>query len=225
MCGRFVAVSHPDGLVRFLVIDERRAGDLAPNYNVAPTQDVYAAAEHDGRRYLVNFRWGLVPSWADDLRVGARMVNARVETAHEKPAFRDSFARRRCLIPADGFYEWRRDGDRRQPHFIHQRDGGALAFAGLWASWRDPSGARVRTCTILTRSASDDVRDLHDRMPVALPADAWDEWLDADAGSSGAARLLDAVAPPRLTHHPVSDEVNRHVANHPGLLVPVTAVG
>ena len=221
MCGRFVALNDPDGLVRFLVIDERQAGDLPANYNVAPTQDVYAAAQHDGRRFLVTFRWGLVPSWADDPRVGARMINARVETAREKPAFRDAFARRRCLIPADGFYEWRRDGERKQPHFIHRPDGQPFTFAGLWASWRDPAGARLRTCTILTRAASEDIRDLHDRMPVVLPADAWDEWLDAETTSAQAARLLDAVAPPRLTHHPVSTEVNHHENNHPGLLLAV----
>ena len=222
MCGRFVALSDPDGLVRFLVVDERRTdADLAPNYNVAPTQEVYAAAHHDERRFLVTFRWGLVPSWADDPKIGARMINARAETLEAKPAFRESFERRRCLIPADGFYEWLRTDQTKVPHFIHATDGAPLAFAGLWSSWRDrATGERLRTCTIVTKAAVPELQPLHDRMPAALRADTWDAWLDP-ATSTGELRAILGEAPPTLTFHPVSPRVNDHRNSDPSLLDPV----
>jgi putative SOS response-associated peptidase YedK len=184
MCGRFVTASDPDGLVRFLVVDERRDEQLAPSYNVAPTDAVRAVAEHAGRRHLVTFRWGLVPHWADGPREAARLINARSETAADKPAFRDAFRRKRCLVPADGFYEWDRGPDgSKVPYFIHPTDAPVFAFAGLWDVWRDPSEPHappLRTCTILTMPAHDRLAALHDRMPVVLPPAAWDPWLDRD---------------------------------------------
>lgn len=225
MCGRFVAFTDPDGFARLLVVDDREARDLAPSYNVAPTDEVYAAVEERGRRTLATLRWGLVPAWADDAAGGARLINARAETAADKPAFRDAFARRRCLIPADGFYEWR-PGPRgaKVPHFIHRPDGRPLVFAGLWASWRprEGGGPALRTCTILTTAANDALAGLHDRMPAILPTDAWDEWLDPDHPDPLVLRDLLAPAPDdALVFHAVTQEVNSVRNNHPGLVEPV----
>src|SRR5688500_9258472 len=184
MCGRFVSALDPDGLVKFFVIDDRKDDDLPPSYNVAPTDPVRAVAAHQDHRYLVTFRWGLVPRWAESPKVAATMINARAETAAGKPAFRDALRRRRCLIPADGFYEWTKAPDgTKLPHFITPAEGGLLAFAGLWETWRDnadPEAPPLRSCTILTRAAQGSVTELHDRMPLALPRDAWDFWLAAD---------------------------------------------
>lgn len=221
MCGRFVSASDPDGLVRFFVIDERQTDDLPPSYNVAPTDPVYAIAEHQQRRVLVSFRWGLVPRWADSPAGAAKMINARAETAVHKPAYRDALRRRRCLIPADGFYEWRRGaGGAKTPHFIHRTDANPLALAGLWETWRDPAdpqAAPLRSCTILTRPAVADLASLHDRMPVALADDTWGAWLDAETPVAQVQDLL-RVTPPELTFHPVSDQVNSVRNNGPQLI-------
>ena len=226
MCGRFVAMTDPDGFARWLVVDERAAPDLPPSYNVAPTDDIYAVVERGGRRLLVTVRWGLVPHWADDSRGGARLINARAETAPDRPAFRDAFARKRCLIPADGFYEWRA-GPRgaRLPYFVHAVDGRPLALAGLWSSWRDPADGDapvLRTATILTTPANQRIAELHDRMPAVLPPDAWDEWLSPEHPDPRALRGLLVPAPEdALTFHAVSPEVNSPRHNHPGLVEPV----
>lgn len=228
MCGRFVAATDAEGFARLLVVDERQTDDLGPRYNVAPSQPVYAAAEHDGRRHLVALRWGLVPSWAKDPKIGNRLVNARSETAADKPSFRSSFRKRRCLIPADGFYEWqRRDDGSKVPYLIHRADGAPMAFAGLWSVWRDPEAPDaepLRTCTILTTEANAFMAGMHDRMPVILEADAWDPWLDRDLADVERLRALLGPADDRLlTGHPVSTEVNSPRHDHPGLLEPVDA--
>ncbi|QBI18701.1 SOS response-associated peptidase [Egibacter rhizosphaerae] len=226
MCGRFVAATDPDGLTRFLMIDERQAPDDEPNYNVAPTQSVCAAAEHDDRRHLVTFRWGLVPSWAKDPKIGNRMINARAESAAEKNAFKSSLRKRRCLIPADAFYEWqRRENGGKRPYLIYRADEAPLTFAGLWSVWRDPNdpeGEFLHTCTVLTTSANETMRELHDRMPVILEPASWDRWLDRDLTDPDGVRDLLAPADDRLlAMHPVSTEVNNPRNNHPGLLEPV----
>lgn len=225
MCGRFVAATDPDGLARFLVVDERKAPDLAPNYNAAPTQEIHAVAEHDGRRHLVAFRWGLVPSWAKDAKVGSRLINARSETVGTKPAFRSSVRKRRCLIPADGFYEWQRLDGAKVPHFIHRADGAPLVFAGLWSVWQDPEdpdAEPLRTCTILTTEANSMMRRLHDRMPAVLEPAGWDRWLDRDIQDADAVTdLLVPADPALLDAYAVSTEVNSTRNNHEGLLAPV----
>ena len=221
MCGRFVSASDPDGLVRFFVIDERKTDDLPPSYNVAPTDPVYAVAAHDQRRYLVSFRWGLVPSWSESPAVGAKMINARAETAADKPAYREALRRRRCLIPADGFYEWHTDdAGVKTPHFIHRPDDQPLAFAGLWETWRDkadPHAPPLKSCTILTRPAVEQLQVLHDRMPVTLPREAWADWLDADTPFPAVQDLL-RTTPPQLTFRAVSEAVNSVRNNGPQLL-------
>jgi putative SOS response-associated peptidase YedK len=227
MCGRFVSTSDPDGIVRFFTVDDRQADDLPPSWNVAPTDDVYAIAEHDRRRVLVTLRWGLVPRWSTDRRAAARMINARIETVADKPAFRTAFARRRCLIPADGFYEWvALPGGTKQPYFIHHADDAPLALAGLWETWRDPAQPTapvLRSCTILTTAADETMAALHHRMPVVLDPDRWTAWLDRDlTDTREAVALLDGVDARSLVHHPVGTEVGNVRSNGPDLIRPVT---
>ena len=229
MCGRFVSITEPDGLVRFFTVDERKTDDLPPSYNVAPSQPVYAVAEHAEQRNLVRFQWGLVPHWAKDPKIGNKLINARAESLAEKPAFRDVFKRKRCLIPADGFYEWRKLADgRKVPYFIHREDGAPLAFAGLWSSWRDrqfpddTADAWLRTCTIVTTDAGSRVRELHTRMPVMLPPDAWEAWLDPDLQDPAELRhLLDLASDAPLVWHPVSTRVNTPANDDPSLIEAV----
>jgi putative SOS response-associated peptidase YedK len=226
MCGRFVAATDPDGLARFFMVDERVDGDIPPSYNVAPTQPVRAVVEHEDQRWLAAFRWGLVPHWADDPNIGNRMINARGESAPDKPAFRDAVRRRRCLIPADGFYEWQRTDGTKIPHFVCRADGEPMAFAGLWAVWRDPNSPEdaepLRTCTILTTDAGPDVAELHTRQPVVLERDGWEAWLDRDLRDAEAVRGLLAASPAgTLQAHPVSERVNNPKNDDPSLIEPV----
>jgi len=221
MCGRFVAASDPDGLVKFFIVDDRIAEERPPSWNVAPTASVLAVVEHEQRRLLVSFRWGLVPSWASDAKVGNRMINARAETLADKPAYREAFARRRCLIPADGFYEWQRaDDGSRLPFLAVARDGQPLALAGLWSTWRPTTDEQpLRTCTIVTTRANDDVAHLHDRMPVVLPAERWDSWLDRSVRDTAHLQhLLTPPAPGLLALRPVSTAVNDVRNDHAGLV-------
>lgn len=225
MCGRFVAMTDPDGLARFLMVDDRVADDLAPSYNVAPTDEVYAAVEHAGRRKLVALRWGLLPPWLDEPMVGAGLINARAESAVQKPAFREAFSRRRCLIPADGFYEWRvGPAGTKVPYYVRAPDGRPLALAGIWTSSRrrDPPQPALRTCAILTTAATRPVSTLHDRAPVVLPPAAWDEWLDPDHPDPPAlARVLRPAPDDALVMHAVSQQVNNVGHNHAALIEPV----
>ena len=223
MCGRYVAAKPPSELAAELGIDDVRATDLGARYNVAPTDEVYAVAVgSDGERRLGTFRWGLVPSWSKDASGAARMINARAETVAEKPAFRQALRKRRCLIPADGFYEWLRTGKERQPFWFHRADGGTICFAGLWEVWRakdDPDGELLRTCTIITTGPNAVMRPIHDRMPVVLPPEAWDRWLD-----KGVADVADLLAPAPddlLVRTKVSTKVNSVRNDGPELLEPV----
>jgi putative SOS response-associated peptidase YedK len=212
MCGRFVSVSDPDQLGRLFAVDDLDVGGLAPNPNVAPTEPVLAVLERHSRRALGTLRWGLVPSWATDRRAASRMINARAETVTDRPAFRDAFRRRRCLLPADGYYEWWREEDgSRTPHLLRHPEGGVLAFAGLWDVWRDPAsgGEPVGTCAILTTEADPAISWLHDRMPVILPPELWGDWLDRDGRDPAALSHLLAAAPtPSLTCTAVDAAVN-----------------
>jgi putative SOS response-associated peptidase YedK len=183
MCGRFIQErSHTE--LAGIFEAEALTDDPGGRFNVAPTDPASIVVERDGRRALTTYRWGLVPHWAADPSTAARHINARAETLATSHAFRDSFARRRCIVPADGFYEWRRLADRRQPFVIHRTDNGSLALAGLWSGWRDPSTGEVRrTFAIVTTEANEAVAPLHDRMPVVLPREAWATWLDSRAAS------------------------------------------
>jgi putative SOS response-associated peptidase YedK len=216
MCGRFVQVSSPDLLVERFNVDEVTTPQREPSYNVAPRATVYAvrdrAVDDERRRYLSEVRWGLVPTWAKDPKTGDRMINARAESVTDKPAYERAFRRHRCLVPADGFYEWQQRGRRKQPMFVHRRDGEPMALAGLWAAWHDPNtpdGEWLHSCTIVTTQANTVVAPLHDRMPVVLEQGDWDRWLDPSTEGTGALERLLAPAPNDvLAAYPVSSAVN-----------------
>jgi putative SOS response-associated peptidase YedK len=183
--------------------------EVPTRFNVAPTQEVAAVLiEEDEQRKLEMLRWGLIPSWADDAAIGNRMINARSETAAQKPSFRSAFRKRRCLVLADGFYEWQKTASGKQPYYIRMGDGSPFAFAGLWESW-GKYGEEVRSCTILTTEANGLVGEIHHRMPVILPAEEYDLWLDPDMGE--AEPLLDLLRPypdDLMEAYPVSRFVN-----------------
>lgn len=207
--------------------------DPAPSWNVAPRAEVLAIVDRDDGRRMGRMRWGLVPSWADDPAVGDRMINARAESIQEKPAFRSAFERRRCIIPANGFYEWQATGgSRRQPMFITSRDDRPLAFAGLWEVWRDaddPEGEWLRSCAVITTGANAVVARIHDRMPVMLAEAEWSEWLDRDAEDlAHLASLLDPAPDDLLVTWPVSTRVNSARNDDASLVVredPLTLFG
>jgi putative SOS response-associated peptidase YedK len=194
-----------------------------PSWNVAPTDEVYAIAQHEGARTLGKFRWGLIPWYSDSPKVASKHINARAETVASKPAFKDSFARRRCIVPADGFYEWERlESGGKLPHFIHSVDGEPLALAGLWASWRDPEGERITTCTIVTTKPNELVGKIHDRMPVVLPSGSWERWLDPSFDDDPSLRsLLVAAGRGTLIEYPVSTLVNSVKNNFPECAEPL----
>lgn len=223
MCGRFVQTQEAENYGSYFSVDVVRTDAVLRSWNVAPTKQVYAVAEHDGERQLGTFDWGLVPFWAKDRKIGARLINARLETAAEKPAFRDSFSARRCIIPAEGFYEWEPKDRGKLPHYFFSPDRRPLALAGLWSSWKDPdSGDRIRTCTILTTEANDVVEQIHHRMPVVLSDTTWDPWLDPDVKDAGAiGDLLAASVGPSLVEHAVSTLVNRVANDVPELIAPL----
>jgi putative SOS response-associated peptidase YedK len=213
MCGRYVSSTPVGVLAQRFEVEDVRAPDLGARFNVAPTDEVYAVAEgKDGTRRLGTFKWGLVPFWAKDPKGGARMINARVETLPSK--FKRTLERRRCIIPADGFYEWqdRPQGQKKQPFFIHRADGEPLAFAGLWEVWHDddhPDADPLRTCSIITTDANQVVARTHDRMPVMLAPDAWKAWLDVAQHDVDVLQGL-LLPPPAetLEVYPVSTDVN-----------------
>lgn len=225
MCGRFSLDATAETLATLFDLEPPQA--LAPRYNIAPTQPVLALRVAPGtdRRGWAWLRWGLIPAWAKDPGIGARMINARSETVAEKPAFRAAFRRRRCLVPATGFYEWRGESGRKQPYLIHAPDGAPFAIAGLWEHWQDPGGAELETCTLLTTEANEALRPLHDRMPVLLAPEAWERWLDPALEAPDPLLPLLAPAPPeRLVFHAVSDRVNRVQNDDPELIVPLPAL-
>lgn len=223
MCGRFVQIEKPEFYAEHFGADFIRTETLRESYNVAPTSQVYAVAEHDDERVLSSFRWGLIPSWAKEKKIGARTFNARSETAGDKPMFRSSFTKRRCIIPVDGFYEWERKAKGKLPHYIHSSDGGPLPAAGLWSVWNDPeTDERIVSCTILTGTPNNLIDKLHDRMPVIMPPDRWDTWLDRDLTDKDAVKDLMGVYPAELmSEYAVSTLVNKVQNNTPDLLAPL----
>jgi len=224
MCGRFRLGKGREALKKYF--GAHNDLDWDPRYNIAPTQDI-ATVRQDPRepqRVVSLMRWGLVPAWAKDSKSAARMINARCETAADLPAFRDALRSRRCLIPADGFYEWQKLGKSRQPYCFSRHDGGIFAFAGLWERWKTPEGSVLETCSILTTAANDLVREVHDRMPVILPPDAYDLWLDPAFNQRDA--VLDLLKPlpsDALKKYPVSSGVNDVNNDGPNCCVAIEA--
>jgi putative SOS response-associated peptidase YedK len=222
VCGRFVQFSPLEALIASFGI-EAVSADISPDYNVAPTKDILAVIRVDGQNRLGRLRWGLVPSWSRDPAVGSRLINARLETAATKKSFRTAFRRRRCLIPADGFYEWKKDKGGKQPYFLKPLSGAPAAFAGLWEIWRSEAGQKISSCTILTTAASACVSNIHDRMPVALDPAAYGPWLDPVV--TDPALLTELVAASTVTQwigYPVARQVNSVKNNGAGLVKPLS---
>lgn len=197
---------------------------MEPDYNVAPTRDVPTIRVREHARHLDYLRWGLVPRWAKDLRIGSKMINARAETVATKNSFRSAFAKRRCLVTADGFFEWQRlDAKTKQPMYISRRDGDPLAFAGLYERWTDAENLReIHTCTIITTTPNATMEPIHDRMPVLLAPRSWDEWIDPQNSDVDAlSRLLVPAPDDLLVAYRVSDMVNNVRNNEPSLLAPI----
>jgi putative SOS response-associated peptidase YedK len=244
MCGRYASSRKPEDLVEEFEIDQNEVKEtLAPDYNVAPTKKVYAVvqrppsrdSDEPAQRQLRTLTWGLVPFWAKDPAIGNKMINARMETVTEKPAFRKAFASRRCLLPADGYFEWYPTDQKtkagkplKQPFFIHPADGGVMAMAGLYEIWRDPTRDEEDpdrfkwTCTVLTTSAEDDLGHIHDRMPLLVEPARYTAWLDPSAAAADDLKsLLVPAAPGRLEAYPVSTQVNNVRNNGAELLEPL----
>jgi putative SOS response-associated peptidase YedK len=198
---------------------EEYPSSITPNYNVAPTQEVAAVVEDDDKRKLEMVHWGLIPSWAKDPAIGNKMINARAETVSEKPSFRSAFKKRRCLILADGFYEWKKTDDDKQPYHVKMEDGSPFAFAGLWETWKD--GPEIRSCTIITTEANDLMNEIHHRMPVILPPEDYDMWLDPDFEEKEAlTSLLKPYPADAMEAYPVSRRVNKPSNNEPSVVEP-----
>jgi putative SOS response-associated peptidase YedK len=229
MCGRMTQVTDAAEIARIFDAESRvdeDSQDARPRFNVAPTQPLTVVLQRgDEGRVVEQHRWGLIPSFAKSSKEGAKRINARAETVSSSPAFRTSFARRRCIVPSDGFYEWRRTGGPKQPYFLHPPADAVLAMAGLWAVWKDPdSGLWVPSAAVITTDANRLVGAIHDRMPVLLPREAWDDWLDPAVDD--AEYLLSLLAPAPndvLEMYPISTAVNDVRHEGPELLRPVDA--
>lgn len=209
MCGRFTLSTSAEVVAEFFELAE--VPRLEPRYNIAPTQPV-AAVVFDvqaGARSLTHFQWGLIPSWSKDPSVGARMINARAETVATKPSYRSAFKRRRCLIPASGFYEWQNTAGGKQPHLIGMADGSAFALAGLWEHWSSDDGTEIESCTIITTEPNELLAQIHNRMPVILPRAVYAPWLDpASEDTKSLESLLVPYPAEAMSHYPVSTYVN-----------------
>jgi len=245
MCGRYAASRDTATLVAEFEVSKASGKELAPDYNVAPTKEVYAVVDRAGDdkepgfRELAVVKWGLVPSWAKDPKIGSKMINARSETLTQKASFRRALAKRRCLLPADGFFEWYETDQSatagsgkpvKQPFFIHPPDGSVLAMAGLFEYWRNPEKADddpdlwLWTATVITTTAPDDLGRIHDRAPMIVPAHKWNDWLDPlQQDGAQAVGLLEPAAPGWLVADPVSTRVNNVRNNGPELVVPTPA--
>jgi putative SOS response-associated peptidase YedK len=242
MCGRYASSRRPEDLIEEFEIDKSEVKEtLAPDYNVAPTKQVYAVVERSpaddapAERQLRTVKWGLVPFWAKDPAIGNKMINARMETVAEKPAFKQPFAKRRCLLPADGYFEWYATEQKtkagkplKQPFFIHPKDGSSMAMAGLYEIWRDPTRDDddpqrfLWTATVLTTTAEDAVGHIHDRMPLLVEPQRWGAWLDpTKKDKDELLSLLVPAAPGLLEAYPVSTAVNSVRNNGPELLDPL----
>ena len=216
MCGRFVRKSTLEEIATAFDLDISGIDfDFAPRFNISPGQQV-AAAIFDAGRKLKPFKWGLVPFWAKNEKIGYKMINARAETVAEKPGFKQAFTKRRCIVVADGFYEWQHAGKTKVPHFVHFKNEKPMGFAGLYERWKAPNGKALDTCTIITTSANALMQPIHDRMPVILYKKAFGTWLDPNANDSHKlTELLKPFDPDKMESYPVSPLVNSPKNNSP----------
>jgi putative SOS response-associated peptidase YedK len=223
MCGRFTLTVSPEQLQDQFGLVEPPPADLVPRYNIAPSQAV-AVVTNSEERKLEIFQWGLIPSWAKDPKIGNKLINARAETLAEKPSFRTALKRRRCLVVADGFYEWKKDGARKIPMYITMEDGRPFGFAGLWEVWQPPDGSLLKTCTIITTEPNALTEQIHNRMPAILPPEAYDAWLKP--GELPAEQVLPLLRPydaRRMKATPVSTRVNKPDFDSPECILPLAA--
>ena len=220
MCGRYAITTAPEAmraLFRYL-----NQPNFPPRYNVAPTQPVPIVRVFEGQREFALVRWGLIPSWVKDPRTFTLLINARGESVNDKPAFKNAMKRRRCLFPADGFYEWKRSSARSQPYFVRLKSGQPMAFAGLWESWMGPNGEEQETAAIVTTRASASIAHIHDRMPVIVPPEAFDFWLDPNVDGEMASAVIAPAPADAIEAYEVSSAVNRTANDSPVLLLPLT---
>jgi putative SOS response-associated peptidase YedK len=207
MCGRFTQRQPATRLKKEFGVEE--VPEVEARYNIAPTQSILGVRQMPDGREMSLLKWGLIPSWAKDSLMGVKLINARSETVTEKPSFREAFKRRRCVIPADGFYEWQRTGGRKQPFFFHLRDDRPFSFAGLWDKWKNEDGEVIESCTILTTEANEVLSPVHDRMPVILHPETYELWLDDDVRKSDLRmELLQPFPASEMRAYPVSTLVN-----------------
>lgn len=217
MCGRYTLTADAESIQ--LAFDLKTVPDWRPRYNIAPSQLApVITSENPGQ--LTFLKWGLVPSWAKDPAIGSRMINARAETAAEKPSFRAAFKRRRCLVPADGFFEWARRGSRKAPMYIHLENRGLFAFAGLWESRANSDGSKLETCTILTTEANELIRPLHHRMAVMLAPEHYQVWLSPKARAEELTLLMSPCPAEKMRVYEVSPQVNHPANDHPAVIEP-----
>lgn len=221
MCGRFALFANANELERHFQVS--LPFHVAPRYNIAPSQPVLALAHTPGTSDPVwaHFQWGLVPSWAKDPSIGARMINARAESLAEKPAFRSAFRYRRCIVPISGFYEWAKTERTRQPYFLRAVGGEPMGVAGLWERWHSPDGSELTTCTLITTDANDTVRPIHHRMPAILDPKDYALWLDPETPTKTLHALLRPASEALLTAYPVSTLVNSPTHDDPSLIAPL----
>jgi putative SOS response-associated peptidase YedK len=227
MCGRFVLLSSMEALAQQFELNPtvvEASPPLHPRYNIAPTQPVAAIRRSPGsdERELTHFRWGLIPSWSKDMKIGSRLINARSETVTDKPSFRAAFKRRRCLIPADGFYEWQWLGNKKQPVYIHSNDDWPFALAGLWEIWHSADGSVIESCTILTTEPNDLLKPIHNRMPVIIEPPDYDLWLDPGPDPQVALHLFRSYPDHKMATYPVSTLVNSPRNDDPQCIVPLS---
>jgi putative SOS response-associated peptidase YedK len=221
MCGRYMVLSSPEAIRRLFGYPEQP--NFPPRYNVAPTQPIAIVRSVEGRRRLALVRWGLIPPWVKNPRVFTLLINARIESVNDKAAFRNAMRRRRCLVPADGFYDWKDDGGRRRPYCVRPRDRGPIAFAGLWETWIGPNGEEMETAAIITTPANRELAGLHDRMPAIVPPENFEAWLDCGKVDAKTAAALCAPAREGLLEaYEISTAVNRTESDGPELTAPVS---
>jgi putative SOS response-associated peptidase YedK len=220
MCGRYMIISSPEAIRRLFGYPEQP--NFPPRYNVAPTQPVPIVRLVDGKRQFALVRWGLIPPWVKDPQRFSLLINARCESVHDKPAFRNAMRRRRCLVPADGFYAWKEEGGRKRPYCLRPRHEGPIAFAGLWETWMGPNGEEMETAIIVTTAATGELARLHERMPVIVPPEAFDLWLNCGAVDAVTAAGALFAPPPEglLEAYAVSPAVNHTANDGPELIAP-----
>jgi putative SOS response-associated peptidase YedK len=222
MCGRFNLIADGAEIAEAFALAQ--TPEVVARYNIAPTQPVAAVRlSRQGERELTHFHWGLIPSWARDTKLASRMINARAETVAEKPSYRSAFKRRRCLLPATGFYEWQKLDGKKQPMHIHAADNAMLALAGLWEYWQGADGSEIESCTIITRDANEMMRPIHNRMPLIVGVEDYDLWLDPAAPLPAVQALLQMPVSNELLHaSPITTYVNSPFNEGPGCIEPAS---